>query len=116
MPYVTLYMCDECCDRKATITKHSYKLNRKIGLCAECDSYMWVRAKKESEKYSEFTGASYEARIFERDGSCLVFDSLIDILARRCEIREIASQPQPVPMPLEPSQIPVPTEMDESSD
>ena len=113
MPYVTLYMCDECCDRKATINKQSYKFNRYVGLCAECDSYMWVRAKKESEKYSEFTGASYEARIFERDGSCLIFDSMIDILARKCELRD--TQLQSPHMPAESSQSPA-LPMDESSD
>ena len=113
MPYVTLHMCDECCDRKATINKQSYKFNRYVGLCAECDSYMWVRAKKESEKYSEFTGASYEARIFERDGSCLIFDSYIDILARKCDLREKNAE-YPMPMPKEASQVPVPTSMDDS--
>ena len=75
---------------------------------------MWVRAKKESEKYSEFSGASYEARIFERDGSCLIFDSMVDILARKCELRD--TQLQSAHMPAESSQSPVLTPMDESSD
>ena len=113
MPYVTVYMCDECLDRKASSWKHSFIMNRHVGLCADCDTYMWSAAKKESEKYSEFREASYESRIFERDGSCLIFDSYIDILARKCDLREKASQ-YPMPMPKEASQVPVPTSMDDS--
>ena len=91
MPYVTVYICDMCQESKATLWKHSNKLNRDIGTCKACDAYMWVQATRESQKFSEFKESSYSQKIFERDGSCLIHDELVDIVARKCELREKAT-------------------------
>ena len=77
-----------CQEKPGTITKASVHMNTQVGLCQECADVLWAEAKRESTKFSEFENAGYEARVFERDGSCLNFDALIDSLARKCVIRD----------------------------
>ena len=90
MPWVKItgYACDDCCNAEATETRYSQKYRRSIGLCKPCYDYIWKYAKKESEKYSEFKDASEAAKIFERDGSCKLFDDHVDTLARKVILRE----------------------------
>ena len=84
MPYV----CDECLDALASVKRTSYNYSREVALCKMCNDRYWNQAKRESSKFSEFKNASDAATIFDKDGSCMVFDRLIDSLAKRCEIRE----------------------------
>ena len=86
MPWI--HMCDECVNAKSTVIRTSAYYGREVRLCNDCNDYMWRQATKEASKFSEFKNASDAATIFDKDGSCMVFDRLIDSLAKRCEIRE----------------------------
>ena len=92
MPYVLIsaYACDECLNSEATITKYVEKYNRSVGLCEGCNKYLWKKATKESHKFSEFKHASYCQKAYDRDGTCIIYDDLVAVLARKCELREQA--------------------------
>ena len=49
-----------------------------------------MEAKEESATFSEFKEASYVSQIFDRDGSCIIFDQKIDALANRIGLRRQA--------------------------
>ena len=86
MPYV--YLCDMCCESLATQTRRSNYCMRDIGVCEKCYDYMWAQAKRESSKFSEFKSASDASAIFDRDGSCWIFDSLVNTIARKIALQE----------------------------
>ena len=88
MPWV--YMCDECLSQKATEQRARNYFNSEVGLCSECYDRYWAESKKESTKFSEFKESGYISQIFDRDGSCLIFDQKIDALANRIGLRRQA--------------------------
>ena len=77
-----------CCESLATQTRRSNYCQRDIGVCEKCYDYMWAQAKRESSKFSEFKSASDASAIFDRDGSCWIFDSLVDTIARKLALQE----------------------------
>ena len=85
-----IHLCDDCVSEQSVHVRHSKYFNMEVKLCDTCYKKMWADAKRESAKASEFRTESAEAQIFDRDGTCISFDSLVNSVANKCIHRERA--------------------------
>ena len=85
-----VHICDDCNSDRSVHLRYSKYFRMDVRLCDRCYKALWSDAIREERKGSEFKAESYVARIFDRDGTCINFDSLINSVANKCIHRERA--------------------------